>query len=105
MSNSMIAGNIQASGVVSVFLTPAATAANTTAQQTFTVPGLKVGDFVSVNAPAVTAGTGLVYARVTAPDTIGITFANNTAAPLTAAAGVYLVQYVRQDGIIRAVSA
>lgn len=95
MSFSMISGNVQAAGVLSVSLTPAAVSANTTAAQTFTVPGLRVGDAVHVNPPGLTAGSALVGARVSAADTLSITWVNATGGSLTPPAGAYLVLVVR----------
>lgn len=95
----IIMGNIQAAGVITVTLSPAQVAANTTAEQTFTVPGLVVAtDYVSANKPTAQAGLGIVGARVSAADTIAITFSNNTASPITPTASeAYKVFYVRQD--------
>jgi hypothetical protein len=70
-------------------LTPAATAAVSVVEQTFTIAGVNVGDTVVVSAPGVTAGVGIAGARVTAANTVGISFANTTAGSLTAPAGVY----------------
>lgn len=65
-------------------LSPAIVAANTTAEQTFTVNGLAVGDVViSVNKPTAQAGLGIVGARVSGLNTLAITFSNNTAAGIT----------------------
>lgn len=64
-------------------LTPAAVAANTTAEQTFAVTGLAVGDVVFVNKPTAQAGLGIVGARVSAANTLAITFSNNTAGSIT----------------------
>lgn len=65
-------------------LTPAAVTTNTTAEQTFTVNGVAVGDVVlSVVKPTAQAGLGIVGSRVSALDTLAITFANVTAATLT----------------------
>lgn len=79
--------------VVSATLSPAEVAANTTAEQTFTITGLATGDVVlAINKPTAQAGLGIVGTRVTAADTIGITFSNNTATPITpTAAQIYLV--------------
>lgn len=77
-------------------LSPAAVAANTTAEQTFTVTGLDVTDTVSVNKPTAQAGLGIVGARVSAANTLAITFSNNTAAAITpTAAEAYRVLAVR----------
>jgi hypothetical protein len=75
-----------------VSLSPTIVAANTTAEQTFTVNGLLVGDFVAVVKPSAQAGLGIVGARVTAANTLGITFSNNTGVGITpTAAETYLV--------------
>lgn len=65
-------------------LTPAAVAANTTAEQTFTVNGLTTSDCVTFpNKPTAQAGLGIVGVRVSAADTLAITFSNNTAGSIT----------------------
>lgn len=70
--------------VYSQALTPAAVAANTTAEQTFTVTGVTTADKVlSINKPTAQAGLGIVGWRVSAANTVGITFSNNTAAGIT----------------------
>lgn len=64
-------------------LSPAIVAANTTAEQLFTVTGVKTGDVVVVNKPTAQAGLGIVGIRVSAANQVGITFSNNTAAGIT----------------------
>lgn len=89
-------GNIALDVLLGVTISPAAVAANTTAEQTFTVTGLQVGDVVSVNKPTAQAGLGVVGARVSAANTLAITFSNNTAGSLTPTASeVYVVNVVR----------
>jgi hypothetical protein len=102
MSFSMIAGNIRALGVVTVNINPGSVAANTTAEQTFAVPGLQVGDLVWVNTPPVgtaagqlNAGLGVCGARVSAADTLALRFNNNTAGALDAPAADYTVFVAR----------
>ena len=71
-----------------------AVAANTTAEQVVptTVPGLQVGDFVAITKPTAQAGLGIVGARVSAANTLAITYVNATAGALTpTAAEIYLV--------------
>jgi hypothetical protein len=80
-------GNVQQVALLSVALTPAQVAANTTAEQTFTVNGLLAGDFVEVNKPTTQAGLGVVNARVSAANTLAIAFSNNTGAGITPTAG------------------
>lgn len=88
MSSMIPRGNINELQIVSVALTPSAVSANTTAQQTFTVTGVKVGDVVvAVEKPSHQAGLGIVGWRVTAADTVSITFSNNTGAGITPTAG------------------
>lgn len=74
--------------IVRVALTPALVAANTTAEQAFAVPGLPAGNWVVfASKPAAQAGLGIVGARVSAVDTVALTFSNNTAGGLTPTAG------------------
>ena len=80
-------GNVQLSALLAVALTPAQVDANTTAEQTFTVNGLVIGDFVEVNKPTTQAGLGVVNVRVSAANTLAIAFSNNTAAGITPTAG------------------
>lgn len=80
-------------------LTPAQVAANTTAEQTFTVTGLVVGGVVVVNKPTAQAGLGIVGARISANNTLAITFSNNTASPITPTAGeTYNIATIRIIG-------
>ncbi len=84
MSSMIPRGNVNKLAVVRVTLSPALVAINTTAQQTFTVPGVQVGDvIVNVEKPTHQAGLGVVGARVTAANTVGITFSNNTGSTIT----------------------
>jgi hypothetical protein len=94
MSFSMIAGNVQAAGVVAITITPASVAAATTAEQTFACPGVRVGDYVDVTG-VTQNGVGIGQARVTANNTVGIRFINTTAGALTPTAGAYTVLVVR----------
>lgn len=67
-----------------VTLSPAAVAANTTAEQAFTVAGVRADDMViGVNKPTAQAGLGIVGARVSAENTVQITFSNNTGSSIT----------------------
>lgn len=65
-------------------LSPSAVAANTTAEQTFSVSGLTTADSIlCVNKPTAQAGLGIVGYRVSAADTLAVTFSNNTGSPIT----------------------
>lgn len=79
-------------------LTPAATNANTSAEQSFTVTGLLAADtLLNVVPPgAPTAGiSGPYQCRISANDTLRMTFGNHTAGGLTAPAGTYIVIVLR----------
>lgn len=101
MLNDVLRGNVQYSAVIGPSLTPAIVAPNTTAEQTFTVAGLQVGDFVNVMKPTVQAGLGIVNARVSAANTLAIAFINSTSATITpTAAETYMVGLDRPIGTL-----
>ncbi len=91
-------GNIQNQFLLQTTISPAQVANATSAEQTFTINGLLVSDFVAVMKPTSQAGLGIVGARVTAANTLGITFMNATAAPITPTASeVYVIKVTRQE--------
>lgn len=95
---SYVLGNIPKQSVLSVRLSPAAVSANTTAEQTFTVNGLVAGDMAVVTKPTSQAGLGVVNSRVSAANTLAITFSNNTGGSITPTASeVYFVLVSRPD--------
>jgi hypothetical protein len=95
---SFVLGNIPKQSVLSVTLSPALVSANTTAEQTFTVNGLLVGDMAVVSKPTAQAGLGIVNSRVSANNTLAITFSNNTGSSITPTASeVYFVLVSRPD--------
>ncbi len=99
--NDVIRGNIAYSEILSVTLSPASVANATSAEQTFTVQGLQVGDFVNVTKPTTQAGLGIVNSRVSAANTLAITFMNTTAATITPTASeVYTVNVDRPSETI-----
>lgn len=72
--------------------------ASTSVERTYPVPGLQVGDHVSVNKPSLTAGIVIGTARVSAVDTLAITFGNCTAAtPSLPASENYLLRVTRHS--------
>lgn len=75
----------------SAALTPTSVAANTTAEQTFTVTGLIAGTPVWINKPSWTNGLAVVGVRVSATNTLAITFANVTASAIVPPAETYIV--------------
>ena len=108
MSNSpstIARGNLVGEWVLSVTLSPSSVAANTTAEETFAVLGLKMGDLVSVNKPTAQAGLGIVGTRVSAINTLAITFSNNTASPIVPTASeVYAVGVKRPENLLNGAS-
>lgn len=80
---------------ISQSLTPVSVGAATCAEQNFTVTGLVVGDSVDVSPPSITAGVAPVCSRVSAANTLTITFCNPTAGALVPAAGIYRIKVVR----------
>lgn len=79
-------------------LSPALIVLNTTAEQTFTVSGLVLNTDVvlSVSKPTAQAGLGIVGWRISADNTLAITFSNNTGASITPTASqVYSVVVYR----------
>lgn len=97
----IIMGNTQALGVASVTLSPALIVLNTTAEQTFTVPGILATDvIVGVSKPTAQAGLGIVGWRVAASGSVGITFSNNTGSSITPTASqVYQITFLRPDSV------
>jgi hypothetical protein len=98
---SYVLGNLPKQSVISVTLSPAAVSANTSAEQAFTVNGLEAGDHVVVNKPSAQAGLGIVGFRVSAANTLAITFGNFTGGSITPTASeVYRVLLSRPDRVI-----
>ena len=75
-----------------ITISPAAVAPSTTAEQTFAVTGLQVGQVAIVNKAAVQAGLDVVGSRVSANNQLAISFINVTTGTLTpTAAEAYTV--------------
>ena len=71
-------GNASLVHVGSFTFTWASATANTTSEQSVTYNGLQVGDFVYVSKPTFQAGIAVVGARVSANNTLAVTFVNGT---------------------------
>lgn len=85
---------------IDVTWNPASLAANTTAEQSVTVSGLKVGDIIiSIIKPTLSAGLGVLQGRVSAADTLTIQLINTTAAPINAGEEVYSVVYIKNTSV------
>jgi len=78
-------------------LAPAQVAANTCAEQDFTVAAglMAVGDAIVVTKPTAQAGLGIVGARVKASTTLSITYVNATGSPITPTTETNLVTVIR----------
>lgn len=80
-----------------VTMNPASVAANTTAEQDFTVAGLGANDIpLTLIKPTLTAGIGIGNIRVKAEDTLSVTFINATAAPVDPGSETYKLIVIRQ---------
>lgn len=90
-------GNLQSTIVLSVTLTPVSVNATTSAEQTFTVNGLLVGDQISAISlqAAWTVLVDIVNYRVSANNTLAVSFQNNTGGGLTPPSGTYLIEVNR----------
>lgn len=84
-------------GVVAVSLTPVSTAASSAVEQEFTVQGLTTDMFVNVNLPEATAYLAVGGARVSAANTLAVTFTNQSSAGLTSASGVHKVYWFKPE--------
>lgn len=102
-------GNLQAAYLLQVTLTPASVATVTSVEQTFTIPGLLVGDQIAGISfqGAWTVLVDIVNSRVVSNNTLGLSFQNGTAGPLVPPPGSYLIEVNRpalpgpQPGIIQ----
>lgn len=101
MQNDIARGNLQGTYLLSISLTPAGVATVTSAEQTFPVPGLLIGDQISGVSfqGAWTVLVDIVNYRVTANNTLGISFQNGTAGTVTPPAGAYLVEVNRPSSL------
>ena len=99
-STTITRGNSHETFYIQPSLTPVAVAANTTAAQTFALPGLQTTDIVVVlglNGSQI-AGIVVAEADCLAANVLTIQFANVTAASVTPTAGTYTLQITRLEG-------
>lgn len=94
MSN-LLTSNIERMAVVTITIDVASVAANTSAEQDFTVSGLAVGDLVFVNKSSLSAGLVVGNARVKAANTLSLTFGNSTGSGVDPASETYLLAVFR----------
>lgn len=72
-------------------LAPVSVAANTTAEQTFTVTGLVAASSVMISKPSHQAGLQITGVRVSAVNTLAITFQNNTGTAIVPTTESYVI--------------
>ncbi len=91
-------GNIALAMILQTVQSLVSVAANTTAEQTFTFQGLLPGDQIAVTKNTAQAGLGIVNSRVSAANTVAITFSNNTGAPIVPTVGdTYFIELNRPE--------
>jgi hypothetical protein len=100
MSVGVSVGNIKAMGIVSVTFDPGSVAANTSEEETMTVRGVKVGDFVAVSKPTLEAGLGVCSARVSADNEVKVQLVNPTGSGVNAGSETWLVFWARPEGTV-----
>jgi hypothetical protein len=106
MSTQAVRGNVLKLFAVSVTWDPAAVNTITTAEQTVTVPGVLVGDIVVAwNKPTNTAGAMPVNARVSAANTVAVSFVNPTAGSVNPAeeAWIFVIGRPERPGNLPAI--
>jgi hypothetical protein len=99
-STTVTRGNSHETFYIQPSLTPVSVAANTTAAQTFSVPGLQTTDIIQViglNGSQI-AGIIIAEADCLTANVLTIQFGNVTAAGVVPTAGVYTLQIVRLEG-------
>jgi hypothetical protein len=92
-------GNVQSTWILSLTLTPVGVAANSTVEQSFTVPGLlvaqdQISDF-GYTGGAWSVNVTVANTRVSANNTLTIAYTNPTAGTVTPPAGAYYIEINR----------
>jgi len=75
-----------------VAINVASVSANSTSEQTFTVNGVASNDFVTISKPSHTPGLGIANVRVSAKDTIAITYINTTGSAIDPSEETYTIK-------------
>lgn len=99
-STTVTRGNSHETFYIAPSITPVAVAANTTAAQTFPLPGLQTTDIISSAGYTANQTTGIfvVECDCLTANVLTIQFGNVTASSATPAAGIYELQIVRAEG-------
>ncbi|HET8707300.1 MAG TPA: hypothetical protein VFM46_13435, partial [Pseudomonadales bacterium] len=93
-------GNISLEMILQVSLAPnngSSIAANTSVENTYTIPGIQVGDFLEINKPTHTTGLTVGNIRASAANTVAIQWCNVTTGTITQAAENYLISVTRYE--------
>jgi hypothetical protein len=99
-STTITRGNSHETFYIQPTLAPVSVAANTTAAQTFSVPGLQTTDIVVVLGLNGTQIAGIIIAEADCltANVLSIQFANVTGAAVIPLTGVYTIQVTRLEG-------
>jgi len=99
-STTITRGNAHETFYIAPTLAPVSVAANTTAVQTFSVPGLLTTDFISSGGYIAnqTAGIFIAETDCLTNGVLTVQFGNCTTSSATPASGVYEFQIVRYEG-------
>ena len=93
-------GNIVQLGLLQVPVIPVSVAAGTTAEQSFAVAGLQLTDIVFVSKPSAQAGLSIATSRVSALNTLAVTFSNASAGAITPTAESYAMLVARPQPFV-----
>ena len=94
-------GNIILEMLFAVPLTPnggTAIAANTSVENTYTLPGVALNDFLEINKNTHQTGLSIGNIRASAANTIAIQWINSTTASITPTADTFLIALTRAEG-------
>jgi len=84
-----------------VSITPGAIALSSTVDVSVTLPGALSTDFImNVTKPTLTSGVDIGNARMTANNTMKITFQNSTSAQITPATETYTICLARPSNVL-----
>jgi len=99
-STTITRGNSHETFYITPSFTPTSVSANTTASQTFSVPGLQTTDLVLVQGLIGTQTAGIIVAEADClnANVISIQFGNVTGSSATPTAGQYVIQITRLEG-------
>lgn len=97
MSVGIIAGNVASISIVTATVDLGSVAANTSEEETATVPGVLVGDMVVCMDSALEAGIVVANARVSAANTVTLQVINTTGSGVDAASKSMTFMVVRKD--------